>query len=757
MSQISPTPTGTPVSLPPIRKRKTQSITCDLGLSRLKDYEIIEKLGQGTFGVVQKAKEKESGDIVAIKQLLNHSAKEGFPITALREITILKQLNHVNILSIKRMIYEDPKVTNAEDKVTHRGCFYTVSPYISSDLVGLLENPNVSLKLTHIKCIMQQLLAGINYIHHQKYLHRDIKAANILLDASGILKIADFGLARVYHGHTPDLGLGPGGGEKNYTGLVVTRWYRPPELLLGERKYTTAVDMWGIGCVFAELFTHKPILVGKSDAHQAQLVFNLVGSPIGWTHASTLPNKNDYSIGLNCTRTLESKFEGLIPKDGIELLSGLLTLDPYKRFNALDALSHKFFKTDPLPIRPHELPQFEESHEIDKERFKKLREMSKSSHNNNNNNNNNYNINDNYNDNYVYHYPTSSHVNQSQNESEYHTKSYENDYKQDTYRPKAPTGGENNRRANHDEPPPPPPVPVPVPAIRVGTSTEDNSRNPRATESAFRNREYYSGYNKSNTPASSTDTKNVNMLPVKPTLALSKSAYSDRRSPTNSPNTGGGSGFASIRGSHASPNASLHGDPSDSSQIKQQVIEVPWASKSQLSESNKNVRSATPTKDSIFIPKATVASMIERKSRPAEKSAQSIIKKIQSRQHSPLEPVAKTPTVRKPSTPSSLSNIKNRTKEAVNSISKTITNSLHKRSSSDRSQSESAKKKLKLSKEEQNDDSDLSDKEDISSSDNAILGAFLNQKEWMKESEYRKFTNEVVRFHSKNPNKSKGK
>lgn len=364
--------------LPPLRKRKLQSIDLQafLDMSKLKHYNIIEKLGQGTFGVVQKAINRTTGDKVALKQLINHSAKEGFPITAMREITILKQLHHKNILKITEMIHEDPKVSNSADLVTHRGCFYTVSPYMSSDLVGLLENPSIKLELPHIKCFMKQLLHGIQYIHEQKFLHRDIKAANILIDSNGVLKIADFGLARSYHGQIPKFGEGPGGGERSYTGLVVTRWYRPPELLLGERKYTTAVDLWGIGCVFAELFTSKPILVGKSDAHQAQLVFGLVGPPTGWMQASLLPNKTDFNIGLTCKRTLESRFQDTIPPDGIELLSGLLTLDPYKRLNALDALNYEFFKNDPLPTLPEKLPKFEESHEIDKERFKKLKDMS---------------------------------------------------------------------------------------------------------------------------------------------------------------------------------------------------------------------------------------------------------------------------------------------------------------------------------------------------------------------------------------------
>lgn len=357
------------------RRRVLQPINRFELMDKISRYEVIKKIGQGTFGVVQKARDRKTGALVALKQLINHSAKEGFPITALREITILKKLSHKNVLKITAMIYEEPKATTQEDAIRQRGCFHTVSPYMSLDLVGLLENPATSLDVATIKCIMEQLLRGVDYIHQQHYLHRDIKAANILLDPSGVLKIADFGLARIYHGQTPAQGKGPGGGERAYTALVVTRWYRPPELLLGERKYTTAVDMWGVGCVFAELFTRKPILVGSSDSHQAQIIFDLVGPPSreNWPDATLLPNKLDLNIGLTCKRSLEARFGPPMGELGVDLLSHLLTLDPHKRYNALDALAHPYFSSEPLPFEPHQLPKYEESHEIDRERFKRIR------------------------------------------------------------------------------------------------------------------------------------------------------------------------------------------------------------------------------------------------------------------------------------------------------------------------------------------------------------------------------------------------
>lgn len=360
---------------PGAMRRQLQPINRFDLMVRLRQYEVLKKIGQGTFGVVQKARDRKTGLLVALKQLINHSAKEGFPITAMREITILKKLSHANVLKIVGMVYEDPQGATPDDVVSQRGVFYTVTPFMSCDLVGLLENPATSMDVPEIKCILRQLLCGINYIHQLRYLHRDIKAANILLDPHGVVKIADFGLARVYHGKTPQKGAGPGGGERNYTALVVTRWYRPPELLLGERKYTTAVDMWGVGCVFAELYTRKPILVGSSDLNQAQIIFDLVGPPNrdNWPSASLLPNKPDLNIGLTCKRTLESRFGPILGPLGTDLLAKMLCLDPARRFNALDALDHVFFSEEPLPLLPEDMPKFEESHEIDKARFKRLR------------------------------------------------------------------------------------------------------------------------------------------------------------------------------------------------------------------------------------------------------------------------------------------------------------------------------------------------------------------------------------------------
>jgi serine/threonine-protein kinase BUR1 len=214
------------------------------GCSRITDYEVLGKLGEGTFGEVHRAKSKKTGAVVALKKILMHNEKDGFPITALREIKLLKLLSHPNVLSLEEMAVEHHQ--KATDK-RKRAIMYMVTPYMDHDLSGLLENPDVKFTEPQIKCYMLQLLEGLRYLHNSHILHRDMKAANLLISNKGILQIADFGLARHYDEPVPVAGGGGGEARRDYTTLVVTRWYRPPELLLHLRKYTTAIDLWGVG------------------------------------------------------------------------------------------------------------------------------------------------------------------------------------------------------------------------------------------------------------------------------------------------------------------------------------------------------------------------------------------------------------------------------------------------------------------------------------------------------------------------------
>lgn len=338
------------------------------GCSKVQEYEWICKLGEGTFGEVSKGRSKKTGQIVALKKILVHNEKDGFPITALREIKLLKALNHPNVLRLVEMAVERPK------DVTKKSNMFMVTPYMDHDLSGMLKNPAIRFTEPQIKCYMKQLLEGCKYLHESKILHRDMKAANLLISNKGILQIADFGLARPYDDAPPQPGKGGGVATRGYTTLVVTRWYRPPELLLQLRNYTTAVDMWGVGCVFGEMYKKRPILQGDSDLKQAQMIFSLCGSPTdetmpGWRDLPGCDGVDDWGKHRN---TIRQHFSELSPT-GVSLLEELLRLDWRTRINAIDALEHPYFHTPPLPARPEDLPAMEDSHEFDRQKQKEDR------------------------------------------------------------------------------------------------------------------------------------------------------------------------------------------------------------------------------------------------------------------------------------------------------------------------------------------------------------------------------------------------
>jgi serine/threonine-protein kinase BUR1 len=332
------------------------------GCSKIGEYEMMQKLGEGTFGEVHKARHRVTSNIFALKKILMHNEKDGFPITALREIKLLKMLSHDNVLKLEEMAVERPKAEGRK-----RAILYMVTPYMDHDLSGLLDNPDVKFQEAQIKCYMLQLFKGLQYLHDNHILHRDMKAANLLINNRGRLQIADFGLARHYDEPVPQRGKGNGEARREYTTLVVTRWYRPPELLLQLRRYTPAIDMWGAGCVFGEMFKRKPILAGQSDIHQAQIIFEMIGSPNeqnmpGW---SDLPGAESVRSFAPSTGNIASRFRELSPT-GLSLIKDLMRLDWRKRINAIDAIDHPYFRENPKPMREEDIPHFADSHELDR-------------------------------------------------------------------------------------------------------------------------------------------------------------------------------------------------------------------------------------------------------------------------------------------------------------------------------------------------------------------------------------------------------
>ncbi|KAH8102272.1 Pkinase-domain-containing protein [Cristinia sonorae] len=327
----------------------------------LKDnYDIINKLGEGTFGEVHKARHHR-GALVALKRILMHNEKEGMPVTALREIKILKALHHPCIVDIVDMFVVKSRGKESPLSV------YMVFPYMDHDLAGLLENERVKLSPSQIKLYMKQLLEGTEYMHRNHILHRDMKAANLLISNTGCLKIADFGLARAYDPNIVKGGDDLRGRERKYTNCVVTRWYRPPELLLGARQYGGEVDMWGIGCVLGEMFWRKPILPGSSDLDQLDKIWQLCGTPNQhtWPNYDLLPGCEGVKRFTSYPRRLKQTYD-TIGVETCDLLDKLLTCNPRERLTASQALDHDYFWTDPLPADPKTLPTYEASHEFDK-------------------------------------------------------------------------------------------------------------------------------------------------------------------------------------------------------------------------------------------------------------------------------------------------------------------------------------------------------------------------------------------------------
>lgn len=311
---------------------------------RADGFEKLEKIGQGTYSSVFKAREYATGRIVALKKVrFDNYHPESVRFMA-REITILRKLDHPNIMKLHGLITS--KVSSS---------IYLVFEYMDHDLAGLLSCPEITFTEAQIKCFMQQIFYGLDYCHRRGVMHRDIKTSNILLNNEGVLKLADFGLANFISARY----------KQPLTSRVVTLWYRPPELLFGSTNYGAYVDMWSAGCVFAELLIGKPILKGKTEVEQLHKIFKLCGSPPDdYWKKSKLPHATMFKPQAPYESTLRERCKSL-PEPTISLLETLLSIDPQKRGTAASALNSTYFTTMPYACDPSSLPKYPPNKEID--------------------------------------------------------------------------------------------------------------------------------------------------------------------------------------------------------------------------------------------------------------------------------------------------------------------------------------------------------------------------------------------------------
>lgn len=301
---------------------------------KIKRYEKIEFLGEGQFATVYKARDLQSDNIVAVKKIkvtTRLEAQDGINRTALREIKLLQELTHRNLIGLL-------------DVFGHLSNVSLVFDFMDTDLEVIIKDTTIILTTANIKSYMIQTLQGLEYLHLNWILHRDLKPNNLLVNASGVLKIGDFGLAKLY-----------GSPNRINTHQVVTRWYRAPELLYGAKQYGTCVDMWAVGCILAELLLRVPFLPGESDLDQLTRIFQVFGNPTieNWPGVKTLTDYIEFKpfppVPLNHIFTAAGD-------DLLDVISGLLVLNPLKRKNCTTTLKMPFFSNKPPPSYGTKLP-----------------------------------------------------------------------------------------------------------------------------------------------------------------------------------------------------------------------------------------------------------------------------------------------------------------------------------------------------------------------------------------------------------------
>ncbi|PKY02877.1 Pkinase-domain-containing protein [Aspergillus campestris IBT 28561] len=330
------------------------------------NFERLNHIEEGSYGWVSRAREFTTGEVVALKKLKMDNSPDGFPVTGLREIQTLLEARHTNVVYLREIV-----MGNKMDEV------YIVMDFHEHDLKTLLDDMREPFLPSEIKTLLLQLLSGLSFLHSQWIMHRDLKSSNLLLNNRGEIKIADFGMARYYGDPPPKL-----------TQLVVTLWYRAPELLLGADRYGAEIDLWSVGCIFGELLSKEPLLQGKNEVDQVSKIFALTGPPTPqtWPGFRSLPNAKSLRLPPSTSSsTVPPGSTPLLPRSkfpfltnaGLRLLSSLLALNPASRPTAQECLAHPYFKEDPRPKPKEMFPTFPSKAGLEKRRRRETPEAPK--------------------------------------------------------------------------------------------------------------------------------------------------------------------------------------------------------------------------------------------------------------------------------------------------------------------------------------------------------------------------------------------
>lgn len=300
------------------------------------EYTKEKKVGEGTYAVVYLGTQRSTSKKIAVKEIKTSEFKDGLDMSAIREVKYLQELIHPNIISLIDifMAYDNLNL---------------VLEFLPGDLEVIIKDNSILFTPADIKSWMLMTLRGVHHIHRNFILHRDLKPNNLLLSPDGIIKVADFGLARAVPAPREML-----------TSNVVTRWYRAPELLFGAKHYTYAVDIWSVGVIFAELMLRIPYLPGKDDIDQMEVTFRALGTPTDrdWPGVSSFPAYNKLQAYPPPSRDELRKRFIAASENALNLISEMLCMNPQKRWNATQCLESEYFKELPTPSDPTEIKIF---------------------------------------------------------------------------------------------------------------------------------------------------------------------------------------------------------------------------------------------------------------------------------------------------------------------------------------------------------------------------------------------------------------